>query len=256
VTRLLTVWWSTRQVGRLRVNQHGELHFEYAAEWLGDESCPAISLSLPKREGPFKQQACRPFFAGLLPEEHQRDAVAKALGLSRGNDFGLLNALGGDVAGALSLLPDGIAPPAPPAPHQVPRLLDDAALIGVLDALPTRPPLAGQEGLRLSLAGAQAKLPVVLSDGRVALPAPGQPTTHILKSPIARFSGTTENEALAMHLAAACGLPVAPVEARTVDGRSYLLVTRYDRPRPSGVTTASGRSLSSARHHSRTQVLG
>jgi serine/threonine-protein kinase HipA len=228
VTRSLTVWWDTRQVGTLRVNQHGELHFEYLADWLADSSCPAISFSLPKREGPFKQHACRPFFAGLLPEEHQRDAVAKALGVSRGNDFGLLDALGGDVAGALSLLPDGIAP-APPTPDQVPRLLDDSALIGVLDALPTRPLLAGQEGLRLSLAGAQSKLPVVVSDGRVALPASGQPTTHILKPPIARFSGTTENEALAMHLAAACGLPVAPVEARTLGGRSYLLVTRYDR---------------------------
>jgi len=111
VTHLLTVWWDTRQVGRLRVNQHGELHFEYAAEWLADAGCPAISFSLPKREGPFKQQACRPFFAGLLPEEHQRDAVAKAVGVSRGNDFGLLTALGGDVAGALSLVPDDIPPP-------------------------------------------------------------------------------------------------------------------------------------------------
>lgn len=32
-----------------------------------------------------------------------------------------------------------------------------------------------------------------------------------------------------MTLAAAVGLPVAPVTARTVEGRSYLLVTRYDR---------------------------
>jgi serine/threonine-protein kinase HipA len=32
-----------------------------------------------------------------------------------------------------------------------------------------------------------------------------------------------------MSLAAAVGLPVAPVQARTVAGRPYLLVTRYDR---------------------------
>jgi hypothetical protein len=50
-------------------------------------------------------------------------------------------------------------------------------LIRVLDALPVRPLLAGEEGLRLSLAGAQSKVPVVLVDGAVALPAPGQPTT-------------------------------------------------------------------------------
>ncbi len=63
----------------------------------------------------------------------------------------------------------------------------------------------------------------------LALPAPGQPTTHILKPSIARFPHTTENEALVMTLAVAVGLPVAPVEARTVAGRPYLLVTRYER---------------------------
>lgn len=109
------------------------------------------------------------------------------------------------------------------------RALTDAELVGILDTLPTRPLLAGREGLRLSLAGAQAKLPVVLVGGRVALPAPGQPTTHILKPPIARFLHTTENEALVMKLAAAVGLPVAPVAARSVVGRPFLLITRYDR---------------------------
>ena len=95
--------------------------------------------------------------------------------------------------------------------------------------MPTRPLLAGRIGLRLSLAGAQSKLPVVLVGDRVALPAPGQPTTHILKPPIARFPATTENEALMMSLAAALGLPVAPATARITSGRPYLLVTRYDR---------------------------
>jgi len=63
----------------------------------------------------------------------------------------------------------------------------------------------------------------------VALPAPGQPTTHILKPPISRFAATTENEAFVMRLAAAIGLDVAPVEARIVQDRTFLLVQRYDR---------------------------
>ena len=73
----------------------------------------------------------------------------------------------------------------------------------VLDALPARPLLAGERGPRLSLAGAQSKVPVVLVDDAVALALPGQPTTHILKPPIPRFPATTENEAFAMRLAAA-----------------------------------------------------
>ncbi|NOT43363.1 MAG: type II toxin-antitoxin system HipA family toxin [Acidobacteria bacterium] len=224
----LSVWWDGAIVGTLQVNQHGEMRFAYAPQWLADASRPSISCSLPKQEDAFPQRRCRPFFAGLLPEASQRDAIAGALGISRANDFAFLDALGGDVAGALTLWPEGDAPPMPD-PTGTPRPLSDEALVDLLETLPTRPLLAGREGLRLSLAGAQAKVPLVLIDGRVALPAPGQPTTHILKPAITRFPHTTENEALVMTLAAAVGLPVAPVTVRAVAGRPYLLVTRYDR---------------------------
>ena len=228
MTRTLDVWWDGRLVGRLTQNRYGELGFEYAPEWLNDEEANPLSASLPKRAKPFTRRECRPFFGGLLPEESQRDAAAQALGVSRGNDFALLDRLGGDVAGALQLLPPGEAPTVP-ALDQRPTPLDDAGLIRVLDALPVRPLLAGEEGLRLSLAGAQSKVPVVLVDGAVALPMPGQPTTHILKPPISRFTATTENEAFVMRLAAAVGLDVAPVEPRVVRDRTFLLVQRYDR---------------------------
>jgi serine/threonine-protein kinase HipA len=228
MTRTLDIWWDGRLVGQLTQDKHGELGFAYAPEWLSDEATQPLSASLPKRAEPFTRRECRPFFGGLLPEESQRDAAAQALGVSRANDFALLDRLGGDVAGALQLLPTGEGP-APLAPDQHPTRLDDAGLIRVLDALPVRPLLAGEEGLRLSLAGAQSKVPVVLVDGAVALPAPGQPTTHILKPPISRFAATTENEAFVMRLGAAIGLDVAPVEARTVKDRTFLLVQRYDR---------------------------
>lgn len=228
MTRVLNIWWEGRVAGQLSQNQHGELGFVYAPGWLDDAAAPDLSVSLPKRAEPFARRECRPFFAGLLPEESQRDAAAQALGVSRGNDFALLDRLGGDVAGALQLLAPGETPASPASPQR-PLLLDEAELIRVLNALPVRPMLAGEAGLRLSLAGAQSKLPVVLVESAVALPAPGQPTTHILKPPIARFAVTTENEAFVMRLAVAVGLDVAPVEARVVRGRTFLLVQRYDR---------------------------
>lgn len=228
MTRTLDIWWDGHLVGQLTQDKHGELGFAYAPAWLDDEQALPLSASLPKRAEPFSRRECRPFFGGLLPEESQRDAAAQALGVSRANDFALLDRLGGDVAGALQLLPPGEVP-ATLAPDQRPTPLDDAGLIRVLDALPVRPLLAGEEGLRLSLAGAQSKVPVVLVDGVVALPAPGQPTTHILKPPISRFVATTENEAFVMRLAAAISLDVAPVEPRTVQDRTFLLVQRYDR---------------------------
>ncbi len=52
-----------------------------------------------------------PIFRGLAPEESPRLVAAQALGVSPGNDFTLLDRLGGDVAGALQLLPEGELPP-------------------------------------------------------------------------------------------------------------------------------------------------
>jgi serine/threonine-protein kinase HipA len=227
MTKALSVWWDQALVGTLRIDQHGDLGFVYEEAWLRDPARSPVSQSLPKRAEPFGRRETRPFFAGLLPEEAQREAVAKTLGISKANDFRLLEALGGDVAGALTLWPEGEPPPVSPNLSADP--LDDNQLVEILDALPKRPMLAGRDGLRLSLAGAQQKLPVVLVDGRITLPQPGQPTTHILKPPIARFSGTTENEAFSMRLAAAVGLNVAAVEPRKVAGRRFLLVERYDR---------------------------
>ncbi len=228
MTRELGIWWEGRLVGHLTQDRHGELGFVYLEAWLADDQAPALSASLPKRSEAYSRRECRPFFAGLLPEEGQRDAAAAALGVSRGNDFALLDRLGGDVAGALQLLAGGEQPVLAGGRGQ-PAVLDEDGLVGVLDALPLRPLLAGQGALRLSLAGAQSKLPVVLVDGAIALPAPGQPTTHILKPPIPRFPGTTENEAFVMRLAAAVGLDVAEVEPRVVQARTFLLVGRYDR---------------------------
>lgn len=227
--RTLTVWWEGAVVGALRADRHGAMRFAYADDWLADPTAPALSVSLPKRPEPYPPRQCRPFFEGLLPEGAQRDAVAAALGVSRANEFRLLEGLGGEVAGALTLWPADESPPRFVDASGPAVALTDDALNALLAGLATRPFLAGTRGLRLSLAGAQAKMPVVLVDGRPGLPAPGQPTTHILKPPIARFAATTENEAFAMRLAAGLGLDVAPVAPCVATGRPLLLVTRYDR---------------------------
>ncbi|MYE12328.1 MAG: type II toxin-antitoxin system HipA family toxin [Gammaproteobacteria bacterium] len=227
---VLQVWWGEELVGRLTQGRGGDLGFAYDADWVRRPEARALSVSLPKREQRYRCRACRPFFAGLLPDEGQREAVARVLGVSPGNDFALLERLGGEVAGALELLPPGESPESPTVRPQ-PEPLDDDELVRLLATLPTKPLLAGETNLRLSLAGAQSKLPVVLAGGAVALPAKGQPTTHILKPPPERFPGATENEAFSMRLAASVGLDVAGVEPRSVSGRTFLLIERYDRSR-------------------------
>ena len=84
MTRSLTVWWGREVVGSLALDRHGTMRFAYAPRWLAEDSAPPVSFSLPKRPASFSTRECLPFFEGLLPEGAQRDAVAAALGVSRG----------------------------------------------------------------------------------------------------------------------------------------------------------------------------
>jgi serine/threonine-protein kinase HipA len=228
MARHLEVWLLGEHVGTLSQIE-GRLSFAYAPG-----ATTLVSQSLPIRAEPFDDRATRPFFAGLLPEGSKRRQIAKTLQISTQNDYALLESLGGECAGAVTLLEPGQSPQAPDAPRDV-RWLDNTQLLQVLDEMPLHPMRAGDDGLRLSLAGAQDKLPVVLdADGiRIGLPLNGSPSTHILKPPIAGVDGSVFNEAFCMALAGALKLDVAPTRIQTIsDGdqqRHYLLVERYDR---------------------------
>lgn len=240
--KTLEVWLSGVHVGTLSQVQ-GRLSFSYAAAWLASGGASSLSQSLPLSDQSFDDHAARPFFAGLLPEGGKRRLIAQTLHVSRQNDFALLDSLGGECAGAVTLLEPGDTPPAPDAPSAV-RWLDAPQLLAVLDELPLRPMLAGDEGLRLSLAGAQDKLPVVAEGadgaerGNIGLPLFGSPSTHILKPPIQGVDGSVFNEGFCMALAQALKLDVAKTQIQHVSGqgidgqasqRDYLLVARYDR---------------------------
>ena len=71
--------------------------------------------------------------------------------------------------------------------------LSDEEDVDIQDELPRRPMLAGKDGLRLSLAGAQDKLPVVFDGERIGLPLDGTPSSHILKPAIHAFEDSVIN---------------------------------------------------------------
>ncbi len=225
--RELGAWIADQPAGDLILKDNGNLQFRYRPEYRG----APLSHALPIQTDAHPHRVVRAVFAGLLPEGEVREALAHNLGISAENDFGLLERVGGDVAGAISLLAPGTSPSAKPEV----RPLDSDELARRLGELPQRPLAADGEGeVRLSLAGAQAKLPVIITgDGAAALPLnSAAPTTHILKPEPARFPGLVDNEAFCMSLAAACDIPAASVpKAVTSAGTPYLIVERYDRRR-------------------------
>jgi serine/threonine-protein kinase HipA len=226
-SRVLQVFLLGQAVGEL-VQAHGKLSFSYLPQWLESGHARPLSHSLPLQAAPFDDLAARPFFSGLLPEGTNRQLAAQVLQVSQENDFALLDGLGGECAGAVTLL--GAAGPAVGSGGQQQiQWLSDTELLTVLDELPRRPMLAGQEGLRLSLAGVQDKLPVVVREGRIGLPLDGTPSTHILKPAIDSVEGSVFNEAFCLTLAKRIGLQAVNVTIRQIEERSVLLVERYDR---------------------------
>jgi serine/threonine-protein kinase HipA len=226
MARTLDVYLHDQLTGQLVQDDGGQMRFAYAESWLNRPGAMPLSQSLPLRKERFSRNECRGFFGGILPEQEKRELIARNLGISARNDYAMLEQIGGECAGAVTFIPAGENLP---EQHYGYRPLSPAELAAILRELPKRPLLAGDEGIRLSLAGAQDKVAVRIEGDEVSLPLGGAPSTHILKPAVERFAGVVFNEDLCMRLAAASGLPAAAVETRAVDGMDYLLVERYDR---------------------------
>lgn len=186
----LEVWLLGHRAGTLSVLE-GRLSFQYSVSWLAQPQAMGLSLGLPLQGEAFEDQQCRAFFADLLPEGQLRQLIAQQFQISRQNDFGLLEVIGGDCAGAVSLRPAGSGPEngdrsgVQKGVQRGVEWLDGQQLAFLLDELPRRPMLAGRDGMRLSLAGAQDKLPVLFDGERIGLPRGNTASTHILKPAIA-----------------------------------------------------------------------
>ncbi len=225
-TKQLDVYLHSDLCGHLISDEHGQLGFYYAASWLESANPQPLSQALPLQSETFNRKACRGFFAGLLPDEHQRVLVARNLGVSHQNDFSLLEKIGGDCAGAVTLMPSGKPLPRKAYSYQA---LSESELATLLGSLSKQPLLAGVEDVRLSLAGAQNKLAVHVSGDTISLPLNGAPSTHIIKPAITHFEGLVYNEALCLQLAEALRIPTASATIKQAEQLDYLLVKRYDR---------------------------
>jgi len=227
IVRSLDVFWGTMRVGSYDKFASGSEQFVYDTDYLSHDGSQPISHSLPLRSEPYSAPKLKPFFSGLLPEESQRVRIASYLGIAEMNDFAFLEAMGGECAGALTILPKGRVPEADELTF---KPLSAKQLESIVETLPLRPLLVGESGIRLSLAGAQSKLPVIVRGNDLALPVGNTPSTHILKPELTEwFKGIAANEHCCMTLARHLGLLVPETRLLQVGHYPCLLVKRYDR---------------------------
>lgn len=219
----LDVYVNDVRAGTLR-HESGKLAFTYEAAWIASRGFIPLSITMPPRAAEYSDDIAGPFFENLLPEGGIRAAIARIRQVSEKNTFGLLEEIGGDCAGAVSLRPPGEIPQA--AGRRVP--ISDERLNELLAQLEKRPLIIVDGEARLSLAGAQNKLPVYYDGAQISLPQANAPSSHILKPGSRGYEHMPINEHFCMRLARALGLPVPESEILRKPDPVYL-VARYDR---------------------------
>ena len=221
----LYVWYQKQHVGRLWQNIAGMIGFCYEKSWIKRGFPISQQLSLSPNEYSPESGKAHKFFVNLLPEADARMHIVRALKISN-SDFELLKAIGGECAGALSILPSDYKPSEALSyrelsDEELKRILLRKGVFSGLTSNENRP--------RLSLAGAQDKCPIFFDNGTYSLPLGASPSTHILKFEIIGYRNIPVYEYFMMNLAQAVGLSVAQTQLQKNNKDYYLLIKRYDR---------------------------
>lgn len=229
---LLNVWLGEKIVADLVMTRRSVPQLRYRAEMAAERGIGALGLTcqLSIDIKPYRGELVERWVESLLPEGEARTILEGFFRLRRGDSFGLLAELGRECAGAVAVFPEGRMRDEITGP---PDLMSSAELDQAITAVRSHP--LGIDGdVRLSLGGMQPKLPLVqIADGW-AHPAPGFPSTHILKPDSSVFPGLVPAEAFAQKAAELAGLDVAESSLESFGGRMVLVIKRFDRPTNAG----------------------
>jgi len=204
------------------LDNKGSMGLSYHPTWL-EKGGFAISPHLPP--GGAEPDNIRYFLQNLLPEGEFLEELSISSACSKANIFGLIAEIGAETAGAISFsLVDSDDPP--------PTSFREIPLEELTERIASRKTVSiamWDQKPRLSVAGVQAKLPVlILQDGVMGFGEGDLASTHLLKFGRDPEMHLVVNEYLCMKLAAASGLPVAVVTLERF-GEPVLSVRRFDR---------------------------
>jgi serine/threonine-protein kinase HipA len=215
-------------VGTLEVKK-GQWKFVYATEWTDYSLSPNFPIATKKYEDTANDKPVEWFFENLLPEGRLRDLIATRDRIDPRDTWALLVRHGQDTAGALSLIPEGLAA----ATKEILVPLSQEALQEKIKASRARnlPLMASWDEIRMSLAGAQEKLGLRIdANGAMFLPEGSAPSTHIVKpeNASADFPYCPANEFFCMRLAHELKVPVPAVGLLHLTEPLYV-IKRFDR---------------------------
>lgn len=206
----------------------GELSFDsttdtfavhYTENW--QQSGFPLSPTIPL-DGTASSNQISMFLVNLLPENKGLDYLIESLGVSKGNTFALIRAIGLDTAGAVAFVPKGTL-----LPETQMRPIMAAEVIQRIED-PTMWPMEIWDGKpRLSVAGVQPKLNLFYNGEEFAFAEGALSSTHIVK--FEKYRHLVLNEFMTMRLAKAIGMNVANVDIVHFGRYKALCVERFDR---------------------------
>ncbi|MBC5853251.1 type II toxin-antitoxin system HipA family toxin [Vibrio metschnikovii] len=240
MVKQLRVLMNGESVGVFTKEPSGAHGFQYSEDWLNSSKSRPISLSIPLRREPYRGDIVINFFDNLLPDNHQvRDRIVARYGAKTKQPFDLLEKIGRDSVGAITLIPEG--EPIPEFRGISATELSLAKLEQVLNSYSDNIPLGmvdGNDDFRISIAGAQEKTALLKLDERWYIPQGATPTTHIIKLPIGEIrtqdsvldlTTSVDNELVCMRISEAFGLPTASCDVIRAGRVRALAVERFDR---------------------------
>jgi serine/threonine-protein kinase HipA len=238
-TLFLSVLLHDQVVGTITYVGGERTLFSFNEAYVDDPQRPTLGLRFKDQFGqlitdfrPYRIKLM-PFFSNLLPEGFLRTYLARQADVHPTREFFLLEALGRDLPGALTVIPAQEVPWPEKAREES---SSDQAQI------------AKEAILRFSLAGVQLKFSAVKdSHGGLTIPAKGVGGDWIVKLPSSQFPLVPENEFSMMSLARKVGIDTPRIELIEVGaianlpdgieqfGPRAFLIERFDRSKDGAV---------------------
>jgi len=216
MTRTLNVYLNKKKVGILTETNGKVYSFSYA-----QNNSNIISLSMKDLSQKYDDKIVRPFLENLLPEGKIIEYISKVYLVSQNNPFSLLSKIGEDCAGAISFTNENLND------DNFPLKLSKEKFLSILEKN-EKGTSYYQKGMRLSLAGTQNKLTLLIKNDEYYLPNFDYPSNVILKLNNTDFTSLLLNEYFSTKLADALKLPVSNLEL-IKNPYPHLIIERYDR---------------------------
>lgn len=221
MTHNINIFCNSDFVGFIEIDlELNNVKLNYDDNWkeIGFELSPHLKFDMNIKENSVKK-----FISNLLPEGEGLEFISSFFQISKANQFALIEAIGSETAGAITFCSNKnmLTSFKEISKSELTQRIKNRSSINITiwDKKP-----------RLSLAGVQDKLPlVILDEKRYGIGEGKIASTHILKFEKSKNINLVINEYFCMKLSEKCGFNTAEVEIKKFDKQNVLIVKRFDR---------------------------